>query len=169
MRHFDNLLEMAVVFGEAVVAVPLELHEALEHIARKIEKDAKDEIGTYQPAVGGFPAWPELADSTKLDRVAQGYTENDPELRSGQLRDDITHEVEGLEAQIGTPESAQTANVMVFQEFGTSRMPARPILGPAGFKNISTIQKLAGAALMTGLVGKSQIHSLLGYDATTTD
>jgi hypothetical protein len=168
-REVGSLLEMATIFAEAIVAIPLELHEGLERVALKIEQTAKDEIGHYQPAVGPFPAWPELADATKDDRVSKGFTENDPLLRTGQRRDDITHQVEGLEAQIGTPENAATADIAVWEEFGTSKEPMRPVLGPAAFRSRSVIEKLVGAALVAGLIGKDQVHQALGYDFQTTD
>ena len=65
------------------------IKRAVVHCATLVEEEAKAEIGTYQDQAGPFIAWPELADSTKEDRTRQGFTENDPGLRSGAMRDSI--------------------------------------------------------------------------------
>jgi HK97 gp10 family phage protein len=153
MAHFaDHLLTAAV--KEVLV-----LHEGLEKCAALIEKTAKAELGTYQPQTGPFQDWAELTDATKTDRVQQGYTENDPLLRSGELRDSISHETGGLEAVIGS-----TSPVMAIQEFGTSTIPPRPVLGPAAFRNKEKIQRILGAAALSGLFSGTAIHPSLGYD-----
>lgn len=169
MKQLNSLGAMAMELATRVPLIALELHHGLERVAAAIEKTAKSEIGSYQGAVGPFPAWPELADATKGDRVHRGFSENDPLFRTGQRRDDITHAVDGLEAQIGTPESAPTAQIAIYEEFGTSREPARPVLGPAAFRSKATIEKLVGAALVAGLIGSDQIHEALGYDFKTAD
>lgn len=163
-RHFNSLGAFALHLVELEVGIAESLHLGLERVAKHIEKTAKAEFGVYQNEQGSFPAWPELADSTKDDRARLGYTENDPLLRSGELRDTIGHEVHGLEAVIGS-----TDEKMVFHEFGTSKMPARPVLGPAAFTSKSAIEKLVGAALVAGLIGKDQIHPALGYDFVTKE
>lgn len=164
MKHLASLGEMALELALIVPEVALELHHGLEKVAQRIEATAKSEFGVYQAEQGAFPAWPELAEATKDDRVRQGYTENDPLLRSGELMNTVGHEVQGLEAAIGS-----TDEKMVFHEFGTSRMPARPVLGPAAFRNKAAIQKLVGAAVVAGLIGTDQVHAALGYDFTTKD
>ena len=164
MRHFNSLGEFAVALIEVEIEVREALEKGLERVARKIEATAKAEIGTYQDEAGGFPAWPELAEATKDDRVKQGFTENDPLLRTGDLQESIAHEVEYPEAMIGS-----TDERMPWFEFGTSRMPARPVMGPAAFRNKDAIQKLVGAAVMAGLVGADQVHAALGYDWATRD
>lgn len=169
MKQLTSLGAMATELALRVPEIALELHEGLRIIAKRIERDAKVEIGTYQDAVGPFPGWPELAEATKDDRVSKGFSENDPLFRTGQRKDDITHAVQGLEAAIGTPEGAPTAIIAVVEEFGNEREPARPVLGPAAFKNKATIQKLVGAAAVAGLIGHDRIHEALGYDFKTED
>lgn len=164
MREFQSLAAFAFHLAELPVLMAVELQHGLERVAEKVEETAKSEIGTYQSAVGPFPAWAELAEVTKEDRVSQGFTENDPLLRTGQMRDDITHEVGGLEAVIGTPETAETAQIMIYQEFGTTKIPPRPVLGPAAYRNKASIEKLIGAAVVTGMIGADAIHAALGYD-----
>lgn len=164
MKQLSSLMEMSLELAARVPEVAIELHHGLQKVAGRIEATAKAEFGIYQPEVGPFGAWPDLAESTKDDRVKQGFPEDEPLLRTGDLRDSIEHEVEGLEAAIGS-----TDEKMVFHEFGTSKMPARPVLGPAAFVNKELIQKLVGAAAVTGLIGADQIHAALGYDMQTED
>lgn len=158
-KHLNSLGEMALELIKLEAGEFIALSEALERIAQKVEDTAKAEFGVYQPATGGFPAWPELADSTQDERVKAGYSADEPLLRSGETQASISHEVEGLEAVVGS-----TSDVMVFHEFGTSKMPARPVIGPAAFRNRDWIQRLAAAAVVAGFIGEDVIHQALGYD-----
>lgn len=162
-----DLAEAAAKFAEIGLAEAIALHEGLDRAAACVEKRAKAEIGTYQPAVGEFPEWPELAPSTQSERERKGFTPNDPLLRTGELRDSISHETHGLEAVIGS-----TSDIMIYQELGTVmngkvHVPARPVLGPAVFQEKETIERLIGAAAVGGIIGMNRIHAALGYDFET--
>jgi HK97 gp10 family phage protein len=157
--HFGSMGQFAEHLLTAATAEAIALHNGLEKCAKLIEKTAKAEIGHYQPAVGPFQDWAELADCTKDNRTRQGYTENDPLLRTGELRDSITHETAGLEAIIGS-----TSPVMAYQEFGTPSIPPRPVIGPAAFRNKAKIQKIIGLSAISGFTYGSRIHTSLGYD-----
>jgi hypothetical protein len=163
-KHLHSLGEMAAELAMRVPLIAVELHHGLEKIVERIEKTAKAEFGHYQPATGPFPQWPELADATQEERARLGFTENDPLLRTGARRDSIEHKVDGLEGLVGS-----TDEKMPFSEFGTATEPARPVLGPAAFRNRSAIEKLVGAAVVSGLIGRDQIHAALGYDFETKD
>jgi phage gpG-like protein len=164
MKSFSSLGAFALHLVEAEVAIAEELHHGLERIAKLIEKTAKAEIGHYQEATGPFPGWPSLADSTEDRKAAMGYPADAPLLASGEMQESISHQVEGFEALIGSPDEK-----LVFHEFGTSKMDARPVLGPAAFTNKAAIEKLIGAAVVAGLIGSDQIHPALGYDFETKD
>lgn len=159
MREFESVALFAEHLLTLEVAIAATTHRALEKAARIVEKDAKGQIGSYQEAAGPFQDWAELAESTKEDRVRKGYTENDPLLRDGKLRDSITHEVEVHEAVIGSK-----SDIAAYQEFGTPTIPPRPFMGPAVFKNKGKIQRILGEALVEGLIGGEKVHALLGYD-----
>lgn len=162
MREFSDMGKFAAHLAKQAVIGVVALEAASEAIGRHVEKVAKAEFGHYQDEVGPFPAWPELADSTKEDRLKQGYTENDPLLRSGELRDTISHKSSALEVVIGS-----TDDVMIYHEFGTSKMPARPVLGPAAHNSKHVIEELVGAAIVTAVVGGNPVHPALGYDFET--
>lgn len=137
---------------KAIARVEITAHLGLERIGKKVEATAKEEIGTYQPAVGAFPAWAPLAEATKQDRVSQGFQEDEPLLRTGEMRDSISHQVSGHEVAIGS-----TSDIAVYQELGTSKIPPRPFLGPAAVRNVPTIIETLGAAVVAGMRGKASL------------
>lgn len=153
LEFADKLIRLQ--FGTVMV-----LQQGLEKVAQHIERVAKDEFGLYQPAVGPFPAWAELAESTKEDRLNKGYDPDEPLLRTGQTRDSISHQVDGLDAVIGSP-----SQIMVYHEFGTEKIPPRPVLGPAAFRSKEQIKKLIGTAALVGFVGTERLLPEFGYDA----
>lgn len=135
--------------------VAVEQHFALKKAAQVVENEAKAEFGIYQGAIGPYDKWEELADTTKADRVAHGYSENDPLLRSGDLRDSISHEVNGASAVIGS-----TDDVMVYQELGTETIPPRPVLGPALLRKEKQVLNLIGAHTAHGMLQGSAFSAL---------
>jgi HK97 gp10 family phage protein len=147
MKQFNNIGDFLGHLATVAAHQNVALHRGLERCAQLMERTAKAEIGVYQSEIGDFPGWVELADATKAERVQQGYTENDPLLRSGSLRDSISHEIEGDTAAVGS-----TSDVMVYQELGTERIPPRPVLGPAALRNKEKIQRILGHAVAEGLL-----------------
>lgn len=146
-KTFDSISGFVMHLAAAELALRAGEHRALEAAAKLIEKEAKAEIGAYQPEVGPFVAWAALADSTVKDRVHQGFAPDEPLLRTGGLRDSIGHEIAGSEAAVGS-----TSDVMVYQELGTSRMPPRPVLGPAAYKNLEKVGKLLGSHVVAAIL-----------------
>jgi phage gpG-like protein len=159
--EFKSLGSLALHMASQEVALLASLHAGLEKCAVRVEKTAKDEIGHYQPGIGPFPAWAELADSTEEQKSKNGYPAGSPLLASGEMQNSITHTTHVLEAVIGS-----TDKKMVYHEFGTLKIPARPVLGPAILRNKEYIRRVLGLATVTGLIGGSVIHPSLGYDST---
>lgn len=159
MKEFSS----ALAFAEHLVIVEQQIrvtaHKGLDAAARIIERDAKHQIGQYQAAVGPFPEWADLADSTEAEKARLGYPVDAPLLREGDLRDSIEREVDGLEAVVGSK-----SDIAEYQEFGTAKIPPRPFIGPAAFKNKEKIQGILGAAVVAGLTGGEVVHESLGYD-----
>lgn len=147
MREFRDISSFVWHLGTIKARQALEIRNGLERAARIVEKQAKEEIGHYQPQTGEFAAWPELAESTKADRVAQGFSENDPLLRTGKLRDSISHQVDGLEAVIGSD-----SDVAVWQELGTKNIPPRSFLGTALVNKEGQVAKTIGAHAVGALL-----------------
>lgn len=151
-----TLLGFAAFLGERLVVMDHETNEAMKKAAMLVEHEAKSEIGIYQDQAGPFAGWAELAQSTKDDRVAQGYSENDPLLRSGKVRDSIGHVAKGHEAVIGSND-----DIAVMLELGTSRMPPRSFLGGAGFRKGPEVAKILGHGAVKALVGAEVAGRLL--------
>ena len=145
-----NLLGFAEHLGKLVIAEAIETEHMLTTAAEVIEKEAKAEIGHYQSAAGPFAAWAELADSTKNDRVSKGFPENDPLLRTGEMRDSIEHTVRGREAHVGSDNDKA-----VWQELGTGHIPPRSFLGGAAFRKAPEVAEKIGADTVAYLTGAS--------------
>jgi len=125
-----------------------------ECIGEHVEKRAKDSIGHYQSAGGGFPAWSPLRPSTEARKAALGYPADAPLLATGEMRDSISHTVvrRMLGASVVVGSSDQK---MVYHEFGTSKMPPRPVLGPAMFHAKEDIERIGAVTLFEFLAGKT--------------
>ena len=124
-------------------------HHLLEESAQMIEKRAKDKIGEYQAAAGQFAAWAPLTQSTKEDRVRQGFPDDEPLLRTGGMRDSIEHKSDSQEAHIGSD-----SDIAKYQELGTSKIPPRSFLGGAAFEKASEVVDLIGEGMTMHLEGK---------------
>ena len=140
MNSFESLA-LKLQRSEAMISQLIE--SSLEASAQIVEDTAKAEFGIYQPRIGPFEAWQPLAESTMDQRVRLGFTPNDPLLRTGHLRDTITHDVSDNEAFIGSDD-----DIMVKQELGTHIIPPRAVLGPAGMRTEKEIHKLIQSAIV---------------------
>ncbi|MGJ0479967.1 hypothetical protein [Pantoea agglomerans] len=129
-----DLEQFAREMSSASATIATGLEAGFRVIVKEIEKTAKEEIGVYQPAYGPFDAWAPLAESTKADRVRRGYSEDEPLLRSGELRDSIESKVVGLSAIVGTK-----SDIGLWQEMGTENIPPRPFIGPAYVRKIDPL------------------------------
>ena len=153
MKEFTHIGEMITHLAAMAAAETLALHHGLKKCAAAIEKTAKSEIGVYQGEVGAFAGWVQLADSTQADRVANGFTPNDPLRRTGALEDSISHHIDVLDAVIGSD-----SEIMVYQELGTEKIPPRAVLGPAAIRNKAFILKTLGHAAAEGMMYGSGAH-----------
>jgi hypothetical protein len=150
MHEFGSI-DSFVHFIETTVKLRLAAMPALEKAAIMVEKAAKAEIGTYQRTnMGPFAAWEELSPYTKEERVKGGFTENDPLLRSGSLRDSINYTIsaDGKEAVIGSSDIR-----LVYLELGTKYMAPRSVLGLAAWRKRKQIVKLVGGMTVAALLG----------------
>ena len=153
VREFEDLALFALHLTSLELAVKREQRRGLEKALQLIENDAKDQIGHYQPGVGEFPAWAPLAESTEAEKARLGAPLGAPLLRHGGLYASFQHEV--LAPDDGVVGS--TDPTLVFHEFGTSKMPPRPVMGPAVVRNRAQIQKILGQALVQGILGGEEV------------
>jgi phage gpG-like protein len=145
MREFGSLKAFAAHIERLAVASPVTLHETVVVACRVVERKAKDLIGHPQDQ------WPPLADRTIADKQRLGFTAKDdysPLLRTGDLRDSISFEVEGLKGVVGS-----TDQVMVYHEFGTKNMPPRSVLTLATVSSRKKLDAVFGAGAARCFVG----------------
>lgn len=162
MKEFD-LAGFASHLAKLPLAVAHAQHEAMEHAARKVQAEAKSLIGNYQPDAGPFVAWAELADATKGDRLRRGFSENDPLLRTGHLRDSIEYQVSlGFEVGQVEAEVGSNSDIAVYQELGTSGggwggpIPPRSFLGIAAVHKSGEVVKICGGFVVSALSGQGR-------------
>ena len=114
--QFAERLERASIRARNEIDAPTEALMVL------VAAQAKEAIGTYKFG------WPELAESTQRDRVAQGYPADEPLLRTGAMANSISHKAHlsagGAEGLVYSDEI-----IALWQEMGTSRgIPPRSFL-----------------------------------------
>lgn len=154
MKDFASIEAFIAHMAMVEQAVIRHAHAGLEKSAQVVEKAAKAELGYYQPAVGPFPAWDPLAESTLEHHAALGVGDS-PLLVTGQLYASIEHETQGHEAVIGTK-----MDIGAYQEFGTDRIPPRPFMGPAVVHSKEKIEKIMSRGLVTAIVGGASVFGM---------
>lgn len=155
ITEFDNLLAFTEHLAKIEVSLHLAVHSALGKSLVMLQNDMKAQIGEYQEAVGPYVEWAPLAETTLYGwhghpgKVDLGYAPPDnPLLRDGDLRNSFTHEQNGDEGIVGS-----TDPIMTYHEFGTVKMPARPVVGPALFKHRKTIEDILGNVMVNAILG----------------
>lgn len=150
MREFNSFRAFGAHLGRLALEGEHVTHELAKQGGELIQRDAKEKFGDYQGSAGPFNAWSELADSTKDDRVRKGFPENEPLLRTGQLREEIELHVHGSEAVVASMDP-----IMLWQEQGTEdgHIPPRPVLGPAAYQAKPKLQFLCSNMLIAWLTG----------------
>jgi hypothetical protein len=153
MKKFTSLTQFAEYLSRLEPIGDEYKIAALEAIGKYVKEKAQSKFGIYQDAVGEFPAWPELADSTQKQRAALGFSPNDPLYRTGETMESIDCNVEPNKVQVGSADP-----VMLWQEEGTPTIPPRPVLGPAMYESIEEIKKILGLMMVNWLTGEKKIN-----------
>lgn len=148
-REFHSFLEAAVYCGELALLQHEADKHALEKATKLLQTKVKEKFGEYQPEAGPFVAWAELAESTKQDRERQGYPDNEPLLREGDLRESVDRLVRDKEGFVGS-----NSDIAVYQELGTKSIPPRSTFGSAAVENMEVIVEIVGEGAVAALVGK---------------
>ena len=142
MKEFSSFGDFSKHHEGLIAGMPAVELFMLQRIGVAVKERAKEKIGDYQAEAGPFAAWSPLADSTKKDRLRAGYSEDDPLLRTGELRDSIDYVVIVPEVVIGSP-----LDIALWQEMGTVTIPARSFLGGAAFELTPELLAMAGTKL----------------------
>ncbi len=147
-RDFESLQSFALHLAASEAIWRRRRRMALEQAAMLIKKDAREQIGRYQPAVGAYPQWAPLAESTDEEKARLGAPADAPLLRWGDLKRSFRSTlISDEEVIVGSIDPN-----MDWHEFGTIKMPPRPVLGPALLKNIEQIQRLLGGAILDSVI-----------------
>ena len=150
MPDFMSLLEAAAKFRAAAhdieEAGPLIVRTACQMVAAH----AKAAIGTYDLG------WTPLAASTLAHKSA-----NTPLLETGEMRDSIKWQADGLVGHVGS-----NLDRAVWQEMGTSRgIPPRSFLMASAIDQGPKIAKMAGAVVRAAFSGHgpmgSRMHEIM--------
>jgi hypothetical protein len=149
MRKFTSLTQFAEYLSKLESIGEEHKIAALEAIGKYVKEKAQSKFGIYQDAVGEFPAWEQLADSTQAERERLGYSPNDPLYRTGDLMASIDDNVTPNKVQVGSANP-----IMVWQEEGTPTIPPRPVLGPAMLESVEEIKKILGLMMVNWLTGE---------------
>jgi phage gpG-like protein len=104
--------------------------EALAEIGEHLAEKAREKVGHQQDG------WAPLAAATEAEKARHGYPQDAPLLRTGGLRGSISSRLvdHGEAVEVGTVSKAA-----VFHEFGTSKMPPRPVFAPLVSENVVEI------------------------------
>lgn len=149
MKTFNSFGAFAAHLGKLAATGPAVMHHVLDLSAAEIQKTAQGMIGDYQSAVGPFPAWEELAESTQAERARLGFSENDPGYRSGDMQASIQRIVDGMTAATGSKDPH-----LVWFDQGTPTQPPRPVFGPAAIHSRERVQNLIGRSIFAWLAGR---------------
>ena len=131
----------------------LHTHEAaLEKVASRIEKDAKDLLGSYHSSKGPFKGWAPLAQFTMDERTRKGFPANEPLLVTGEMRDSIDHVAKSHDAEVGS-----NSEVAVVQEMGNDHVPPRSFLGLAAIRKADWASKQVAKSVAQRISGVRRI------------
>ena len=149
MKELNSFADLAQAFKRNLGVLDGAFEVAMEASAVAVATEARQELGEYQREdMGPAAPWDELKQATKNDRVRQGYPENDPLLRSGDLRDSIEYQAGPKGFVVGSVDP-----VALYQFAGTPQMPPRDALSPALHRNVSTILHNVGTTVEETLAG----------------
>jgi hypothetical protein len=149
MKEFKSFGAFAAHLERLAAVSPEVKHHALDKSAEEIQSTARGMIGEYQAAIGPYPAWEELADSTQAERARLGYSENDPGYRSGAMQRSIERKVEGSDAVVGSNDQD-----LVWFDQGTVKQPPRAVLGAAAIHSRPRVMRIIGETVFAWLGGR---------------
>ncbi len=148
MKTYQSFGALARALTRSIEEMPATFLEVAETGAELVREGAKAKIGHYQEAAGPFPKWAELKDATKADRVRQGFSENDPLLRTGELRDSIKSEATPAGFIVGS-----ASPIAEYQGLGTAHIPPRPFLSSSLFESAPAVVTALGSAVELTIAG----------------
>lgn len=156
-RKITSLDQFALAVNTAGKGFTTEIQKAIAKATVKVQSDAIKKFGTYQPEVGPFNEWPQLAEATLKEKYKAGSQGDDPlighypngkknPLYPAPLRNSILSQVKGFYGIVGTNNPLGK-----WHEFGHPKLPARPFLRPALWENRDQIKTWIKEAIAIAL------------------
>jgi HK97 gp10 family phage protein len=124
-----------------------ELYIALQRIG-----EATQDVARAMPGVE-HSFWPPLAESTIEDKVRKGFPVPSPLRRTGEMAESYKYELRPGELAVAVGSEEKTA---LFHEFGTSRMPPRPVLSRAMMEILPFARRMLGSVANSILTGRPE-------------
>jgi hypothetical protein len=151
---FNSLGALASFMGAGAIGIYREqLGTVLEEIAVGVKHEVERRAGTYQQAIGPFPATAPLSPVTLEIKKREGWGRGGPDTplyATGEFENTVQTSVDKgtLTAVIGTD-----LDYMVDNELGDNKRPPRPIFGPAALAELPKHEKQIAERLALGLTG----------------
>ncbi len=153
----DSLGALADVLERRSITALAAARMALKEGAELVKTAAQESMGSYQPAKGDVPAWAPLSPATQEDRVAKGFTPDDPLLRTGELRDSIeVRPVDDDALLVGVFDPAMQT-IAAAMEYGYHNVRAQRAVPPRSFIRGTAIEK---APEVGALIERAYVKSM---------
>lgn len=155
MLNFQSFGQLAVhLQSQAIRDYKINMRKSLKEVGEVVSAEARKSVGVYQSGIGPFPAWAGLADST-IERksrsgLGMGGNPNTPLYATGRFKQSIAYKAENQSVTIGT-----NVPYIVHTEVGTSKMPPRPVFGPAALRALPRLLPCIAAAGACAVAGRS--------------
>lgn len=148
MPRFSSIAAFVEFLATRPAAVEQAQRKGMEAAGKMLVRECQAMIGEE------IREWPALAQSTVEEKQRLGFTgrvsPTDPLLRTGQLRNSISSQVETGKLVLGSDDP-----VAPFQEYGTSRIPPRSFIGATMFRDGREAADLIGNYVMGAAAGRS--------------
>lgn len=130
-----TLVDLARHFEKSRWSMARALESAGHRIGKDLVEHAQAKFGEDQGAVGPYPEWAPLADSTITEKARLGYDTPFPLIREGDLKNSISYQVDRQAATV-VVYLFSTDWKMPLHEYGSpaANLPARPVLGPTVYE-----------------------------------
>ncbi|MDW9244329.1 phage virion morphogenesis protein [Burkholderia cepacia] len=155
MKQYSSFGAFANHLQKLAVTAPEVTHEMVKAGAKEVEETAKGMIGFYQTDIAPYPDWAPLTERYEAAKVAAGFEPDAPLLRTSEMQKSIRSTAERNEAATGSNDKA-----LEYHEFGTDKMPPRPVLGPAAHHSAPRILSRMAATTFYWLSGRGWRNQL---------
>lgn len=150
---FHSMEEFGQFLEKRSSHITSELKASLQVIGKAVKQEAISSIGSYQSGIAPYPAWKPLAQATldRKHRMGEGMGHpNTPLYARGNFKKDIGYRVEGsrMAVHIGS-----NVDYVVHNEYGTHKIPPRPVFGPAALRAVPKVLDAVESAVVYGLAG----------------